>query len=191
MNTIRLFFCLLLLGNHWVAAHGTIEEVSIILMEGILDYRKSSTGSIVFEQINESILSEQTQPLIESNKVSLKASDKSSYAGLSTDVSFAFLDSNHLVIGASLQYTSRMSNANRSHTQYLSKASGDHFRILSYLCTNGTDQVTQTGSMRRPYTCAVIQSRKAHGYFKDSSKLESYLNALKIKSIAPDLFTKP
>ena len=94
-------------------------------------------------------------------------------------------------MGSSLNVNNKLIQKNQSQTQYFSKTPGDHFRIMNYLCNNSADRLVSNDLIRRSYTCVVVQSLNAHGFFKDTKKLESYLNGLKIKSIAPDLFPNP
>ena len=172
-------------------AHGSVEEINCMLIEGALEYRKPAKGPAVFEKIEENILSQKKKPLIDSGKISLQSESNEEFAGLSAAINIAFLDANHLVMAASLNVNNKLIQKNQSQTQYFSKTPGDHFRILSYLCNNTADRLISNNLIRRNYTCIVVQSLKAHGFFKDTKKLESYLNGLKIKSIAPDLFPNP
>ena len=195
MNLTKLFLYCILFNNYAAFAHSSthshIEEVKLMLIEGSLDYKKSSNKPIVFEKIEEKIIAQQSKALLDSFSVNLKANNESKFSGLSGNINVAFLDANHLVLSANLLFMDHFSNENRNNTQYLSKKAGDHFRIFNYLCVNGRDEPLDSELTRRRYVCIVIQSQQAHGYYKEQSKLESYLNALKIKSIAPDLVTNP
>ena len=189
MKLIKIFLLWLIVVVHPAIAHGSAEEINCMLVAGTLDYRKPAKGPAVFEKIEENILSQQRKILLESGRVNLKSN--SDFAGLSADINIAFLDANHMVMGTSLTVNNKLLQKNQSQTQYFSKTPDDHFRVLSYLCNNTSDQLISDGLIRRSYTCVVVQSLKAHGFFKDAKKLESYVNGLKIKSIAPDLFPTP
>ena len=194
MNLAKLFLYCILFNNYAAFAHSThsnIEEVKLMLIEGSLDYKKSSNKPIVFEKIEEKIITQQNKALLNSFSVNLKASSESIFSGFSANINLAFLDANHLVLSSNLLFQDHFSNENKNNTQYLSKQTGDHFRIFNYLCINGRDESLDSQLNRRRYVCIVVQSQQAHGYYKDQTKLESYLNALKIKSIAPDLVKSP
>ena len=191
MKLTKIFLLLSLICSKAIMAHGSVEEINCMLIEGTLEYRKPAKGPAVFEKIEENILSQKKKPLIDSGKISLQSESNEEFAGLSAAINIAFLDANHLVMAASLNVNNKLIQKNQSQTQYFSKTPGDHFRILSYLCNNTADRLISNNLIRRNYTCIVVQSLKAHGFFKDTKKLESYLNGLKIKSIAPDLFPNP
>ena len=191
MKLTKIFLILSIMFSKSLMAHGSVEEINCMLIEGTLEYRKPAKGSAVFEKIEENILSQKKKPLIDSGKISLQVASNEVFRGLNANVNIAFLDANHLVLGSSLNVNNKLIRKNQSQTQYFSKAPGDHFRIMNYLCNNTGDQLISNDLVRRSYTCVVIQSLNAHGFFKDTKKLESYLNGLKIKSIAPDLFTNP
>ncbi len=189
MKTITIFLLLPFVFINFVIAHGSIEEINCMLIEGTLDFRKPTNGPAIFEKIEENILFKKTKVLVDSGKVKLKSEPIGDFSGLNAEINLAFLNANHLVIGTSLNVNNKLIQKNQSQTQYFSKNPGDHFRILNYLCNNTSDRVISNDLVRRAYTCVVVQSLNAHGFFKDTKKLESYLNGLKIKSIAPDLFT--
>tara|TARA_B100000674_G_C37944622_1_gene964306 strand:+ start:1398 stop:1973 length:576 start_codon:yes stop_codon:yes gene_type:complete len=191
MKLTKIFLLLLIIVVHPAQAHGLVEEITCMLVAGTLDYRKPVKGPAVFEKVEENILSQQRKTLVDSGRVNLKSKPNSDFPGLSADINIAFLDANHMVMGASLTVNNKLMQKNQSQTQYFSKTPDDHFRILNYLCNNTSDQLISNGLIRRSYTCVVVQSLKAHGFFKDTKKLESYINGLKIKSIAPDLFPTP
>lgn len=191
MKLTKIFLLLSIMFSKALIAHGSVEEISCMLIEGTLDYRKPAKGPAVFEKIEEKILSQQKKSLIDSGKINLQAKSNEEFNGLNADINIAFLDANHLVMGLNLNVNNKLVQKNQSQTQYFSKTPGDHFRIMNYLCNNTTDRLVSNDLIRRSYTCVVVQSLNAHGFFKDTKKLESYLNGLKIKSIAPDLFTNP
>ena len=191
MKLLKMFFLLIILICNPLIGHETVEEITCMLIEGALDYRKTVDGPAVFEKVEENILSQEKKPLLDSGRINLKSKLNSEFSGLSADINIAFLDSNHLVMGTSLSINNKLMQKNQSQTQYFSKISGDHFRIINYLCSNSSDRLISDNLIRRNYTCVIVQSLKAHGFFKSTNKLESYINGLKIKSIAPDLFPSP
>ena len=184
--TLFLTICTVSFGH---GGHHHYDFVAM-LVQGRMEYSKTKT-SVKLESLREVPL--KSQPFLISRTGSFQITpDPKKFSALKdlvASVTVSPMGTDALILGTTLNFPPWLGVIRKSDIGLLKRTPGRQYESLTYSCVNSVSTPGQKADvLGRDYLCIAIQSLNHRPIYNNVVELESSLNRLKLKSIAPDLF---